>query len=65
MAKVTIVELECPKLGKREFEITHAERLLAMPKNGGWALPKESDYELKDGVIIRRNKKGVKGTEEA
>lgn len=65
MAKITFVELECPKLGRQTFEVSHAERLLAMPKNGGWTLPQDSDYEYDNGVINRRNKKGVKGAEEA
>ena len=40
----------------REFDIDHAERILAMPRSG-WKLPEESEYEYKDGVIIRRDKK--------
>lgn len=65
MGKTTTLILECPSIGRHEFEIDHAERLLNMPNNGGWVLPKESEYELKDGAIIRRNKKGTQGAEKA
>ena len=60
MAKVTMVTLTCQSLGSREFEVNHAERLLAMPNNGGWQLPKESEYVYEDGTISRRSKKGTK-----
>lgn len=40
---------------KQEFTADHAERILRM-KNSGWHLPEESDYELKDGIITRRDK---------
>jgi hypothetical protein len=53
-AKQTKVALRADSLGvTREFEITHAERLLTMQNNGGWYLATE-DYELKDGNIVRR-----------
>lgn len=65
MAKVTMVTLTCQSLGSREFEVSHAERLLAMPNNGGWQLPKESEYEYKDGTISRRVKKGTKQGQKA
>ena len=55
MAKTTKVILTCPSLGEREFEVSHAERLLAMPKNGGWHLPEDSQYVLDNGSITRRN----------
>ena len=44
---------------KREFEITHAERLLGMPNNGGWQLPENSEYifDLNDG-LKRKQPKG-------
>ena len=41
---------------KREFEIDHAERILRMSRSG-WQLPEDSEYEYKDGFIIRRDKK--------
>lgn len=57
MAKTTKVILTCQSLGEREFEVSHAERLLAMPKNGGWHLPEDSQYVLENGSITRRHKK--------
>ena len=43
--KVTLLELFNDTLGvTREFEVTHAARLLAMPNNGGWRLPEKSKY---------------------
>lgn len=56
-AKTTTVALKCDALDVkgREFEITHAERLLTMKPNGGWELA-DDNYELKDGNIVRRNK---------
>ena len=56
-SKVTMITLSCPSLDDRQFEVSHAERLLAMPNNGGWHLPENSQYEYKDGSICRRNKK--------
>lgn len=60
MAKRTLVLLECTTLNtKREFEITHAERLLRMKNNGGWKLPENSQFEFNNdyGIRYRRNKK--------
>jgi hypothetical protein len=50
-----------------EYEITHAERLLRMPNNGGWRLPDNSDYKFdKDnGIGYKRNKKADNGAEKA
>lgn len=50
-----------------ECEITHAERLLRMPNNGGWRLPDNSDYKFdKDnGIGYKRNKKADNGAEKA
>ena len=57
MAKVTKVTLATVSEGAtREFDIDHAERILAIPSSG-WTLPKDSEYELKDGTINRRDKK--------
>ena len=65
-AKVTMVTLSHTVLGDRDFEVSHAERLLATNDNGGWKLPKGSKYELKDGcIIIRKVKKGTDGAEKA
>lgn len=47
---------------EREFEISHAERLLNMPNNGGWHLPKNSKYEFVDYALrCRSDKKGDNG----
>ena len=35
----------------REFEFGHAERLLRMPKNGGWHLPENSKFEFVDYAL--------------
>ena len=58
MGKVTKVTLATVSEGAtREFDIDHAERILAIPRSG-WALPEDSDYELaEDGTIVRRDKK--------
>ena len=41
----------------QEFEISHAERLLRMPNNGGWSLPKESKFEFSENGLQRRRDK--------
>lgn len=57
MAKVTRVALATEHEGvKREFDIDHAERILRM-RHSGWVLPTDSEYEYKDGIISRRDKK--------
>ena len=57
MAKVTKVALATENEGAiREFEIDHAERILAIPRSG-WVLPKNSEFEYVDGTINRRDKK--------
>ena len=57
MAKVTKVALATVNEGAiREFDIDHAERILRM-KNNGWQLPKNSEFELINGTINRRNQK--------
>lgn len=66
-AKTTRVLLECEALRTiREFEVSHAERLLRMPKNGGWRLPENSKFEFskEDGLRYKRNKKADIGTAE-
>lgn len=54
-AKVTRVTLEVEGV-TRDFEITHAERLLRMTK-AGWHIPKGSKYEFVDNAIQRRRDK--------
>lgn len=41
------------------YEISHADRLLRMLKNGGWELPKDSQYKfsVENGIEYRRDKK--------
>lgn len=48
---------------EREFEITHAERLLGMPNNGGWQLPENSEYifDLNDGLKRKQPKGNSEG----
>ena len=41
----------------REFEFSHAERLLRMPNNGGWQLPENSKFEFVDYALRRRQDK--------
>jgi hypothetical protein len=64
MATATMVTLKCDAIGcaKRQFELTHAERLLSMRKNGGWELA--DDNYTWDGNILRRNKGKDKGKSE-
>lgn len=54
-AKTTIVTLQCEALGKRDFEISHAERLLNMKPNGGWQLA-DNKFKFENGTINRRGK---------
>lgn len=54
------VTLEVPQHNLTEsFEVSHAERLLMMNNNGGWALPENSKYtfDSKNGIRIRPTKK--------
>ena len=56
MAKQTNVVLVRQHDGEAvEFEVSHAERILRMKKSG-WELPKDSEYEMKDGTIVPRDK---------
>ena len=55
MGKVTMVALATKEGDRREFTAEEAETLLRM-RRSGWHLPKDSEYELKDGTIIRRDK---------
>lgn len=67
-AKVQKVALINDTLNVTEqSEITHAERLLRMPNNGGWRLPENSDFKFdKDnGIGYKRNKKADNGAEKA
>jgi len=45
-----------------EFEFSHAERILRMPRNGGWKLPKDSKFEfVNNGLRCRTDKKENRG----
>ena len=60
-AKTTTVTLVANGV-TREFEISHAERLLRMPNNGGWKLPDNSKFEFVDYALrCRKDKKGNSG----
>lgn len=54
MTKVTLATVS--EGTKAEFDIEHAERILKM-RRSGWMLPKDSEYEFKDGTINRRDTK--------
>ena len=62
-AKTNTVLLVVPEHGiQQDFTLEHAERLLLMPNNGGWVLPKDSKFELtKNGLKYRANTEGDKG----
>jgi hypothetical protein len=55
-AKTTTVTLMANDV-TREFEISHAERLLRMPNNGGWHLPENSKFEFVNNGLRRRQDK--------
>lgn len=60
-AKTTMVTL-CANGVTQEFEFSHAERLLRMPNNGGWHLPKDSKLEFtENGLRCRTDKKENRG----
>jgi hypothetical protein len=52
-AKTTTVTLVANGV-TQQFELAHAERILRMRNNGGWALPKDSKFEFVDNGIRRR-----------
>lgn len=57
-AKTTTVTLVANGV-TREFEISHAERILRMRNNGGWTLPRESKFEFVNNGLRRcEDKKG-------
>lgn len=60
-AKTTMVTLVANDVAM-EFEISHAERLLNMPNNGGWHLPEDSKFEFVNHAIrCRQDKKRNNG----
>jgi hypothetical protein len=67
MAKVQLVGLFNPGLKLTEdYEINHAERILRMPNNGGWQLPKNSKFkfDFNNGIGYRDNQESNIGTGE-
>ena len=60
-AKTTFVTLVANGV-ERDFDFDHAERLLRMPRNGGWKLPENSKFEfVNDALRSKRNKKEDSG----
>ena len=53
-AKTTLVTLVAGEV-TREFEFSHAERILRMPRSG-WALPEGSKFEYSEEYGLRRIK---------
>lgn len=60
-----MITLQCEGVAK-EFEVNHAERILRMPKNGGWKLPDNSPYQLdkNNGLITKRNSESISESKE-
>lgn len=56
-AKTTFVTLVANGVS-RDFEFEHAERLLRMPRNGGWKLPENSKFEFVNDALQRKRNKG-------
>ena len=56
----TIVRLTCGYF-QRDFEVSHAERILRMKDNGGWKLPYDSQYKFENnGIVLVGNKEAVR-----
>lgn len=59
-AKTTTVTLVAGGV-TRDFELSHAERLLRLPR-GSWKLPENSEFEFVDNALrYRADKKGDSG----
>ena len=65
--EATTVKLKCDDLGEKEFEFSHAQRILDIQtqkkRKNGWELS-DNKFELKDGIIKLRNTKPPKKAEE-
>ena len=69
MAKVTMIELEIPQ-GRESFPVEQADALLRMKFNGGWKLPKDSEwtwsaekgFEKKAPKAAKGSKNGADGS---
>lgn len=55
-AKTTRVTLVAGEWTK-DFEFSHAERILQMKRNGGWHLPEGSKFVFEDNALYRRRTK--------
>jgi len=55
-----MIILSHPILGERSFEEEHANRLLAMDKNGGWSLKKSLNADISRNIKPRKRKQGGK-----
>lgn len=55
---MVLIELHRPDGVKRDFDYDTAQRVLTMPKNGGWFLPEESTHFL-DGerLLVKESTK--------
>lgn len=64
-SKVTMVRLSAD--GRtRSFEVSHAERLLRMPNNGGWHIAKGENVVLtENGFKSIKDKRGGSEAEQA
>lgn len=56
-AKTTIVTLVAGEQ-TADLEFSHAERLLRMPRNGGWHLPENSKFEFVNDALRRKPASG-------
>lgn len=66
MAKKTMVMLTNDALGvSKEYEVSHAERILRMPNNGGWHLPENSNYQFDKEYGIRPKRDKGRDIEES
>lgn len=59
--KIKNIELQAGTQ-RESFPVDHAERILNMPNNGGWKLPKGSKFEYSkaNGLRVKRNNGSVK-----
>lgn len=64
-SKITTVKLVVPQHNmEQEFGIVQAERLLRMPNNGGWQLPKDSEFvfDFNNGIGRKPVRQSYSGT---
>lgn len=55
--KAKMVTLDCGYF-QRDFEVSHAERILRMKDNGGWRIPYGSEYKFENnGIVYNGNRK--------